>query len=101
MAAGAYSYTTVSVETDGTAAVSVSLQTDERVSVLCGTGRDRAQISVWHAGAHVTVCPTNASAPTAGDVQVARLLAESFAVYAAEVERLHDLNTAPAGPAPQ
>ncbi|NVI86844.1 hypothetical protein [Actinomadura sp. BRA 177] len=86
---GAYSYTTVRVEPDGSAAVHVSLHPDASVSVLAGTGYDRAQISVSHARADVTFCPTNPTAPTSSDVRIARQLAESFATYAAEVERLH------------
>ena len=85
----AYSYTTVQVEPDGSARVHVSMYLDESVSVLTATGRGRAQISMRHARADVTVGPTNPTAPTAGDVQIARRLAESFATYAAEVERLH------------
>ncbi|MGI5324834.1 hypothetical protein [Actinomadura nitritigenes] len=90
---GAYSYTTVVVEPDGSTRIGVSLQPDESVSVLCSTGRPRAQISVTHAAADVVITPTDPESPTAGDVQVARQLAESFAVYAAEVERLHALTT--------
>ncbi|MFB4307202.1 hypothetical protein [Actinomadura sp. GTD37] len=90
----AYSYTTVQVEPDGSAAVHVSLYPDESVSVLAVTGRGRAQISVQHANASVSVAPTNPAAPTAEDVQIARRLAESFAAYAAEVERLHVQNRA-------
>ncbi|MFI0374509.1 hypothetical protein ACH35V_42195 [Actinomadura sp. 1N219] len=96
---GAYSYTTVSVEPDGTALTSVSLHPDERVSVLYPRGKDRAQISIAHAYAHVSIVPTNATAPTAEDVRVARKLADSFAAYAAEVERLHGLHTIAAEPA--
>ncbi|RKS79566.1 hypothetical protein BZB76_1038 [Actinomadura pelletieri DSM 43383] len=87
----AYSYTTVRVEQDGTALTSVSLHPDERVSVLYPRGTNRAQISITHAYAHVRIVPTNATAPTAEDVRVARKLAESFVAYAAEVERLHAL----------
>ncbi|QKW39383.1 hypothetical protein HUT06_39570 [Actinomadura sp. NAK00032] len=90
----AYSYTTVQVEPDGSAAVHVSLHPDESVSVLAVTGHGRAQISVQHANASVLIAPTNAAAPTTGDLQIARHLAESFAVYAAEVERLHAENRA-------
>ncbi|MBX6770048.1 MAG: hypothetical protein IRY90_23330 [Actinomadura rubrobrunea] len=85
----AYSYTTVMVEPDGTSRISVSLRPDEDMSVLCSTGRDRAQITVMHAAAHVLISPVSPKAPTSEDVRVARRLAESFAVYAAEVERLH------------
>ncbi|WP_141973760.1 hypothetical protein [Actinomadura hallensis] len=87
-----YSYTTVQVEPDGTALTSVTMHPDERVSVLVPRGKNRAQISVTHAYAHVCIAPTRATAPTADDVRVARQLAESFAAYAAEVERLHALN---------
>ncbi|URM97069.1 hypothetical protein LUW76_23450 [Actinomadura madurae] len=89
-----YSYTTVSVKPDGTARTSLSMQPDEWLSVVCPRGKERAQISLSHSRADVTVSPTNATAPTAGDVWVARKLAESFAIYAAEVERLHILNGA-------
>ncbi|GAA4130738.1 hypothetical protein [Actinomadura keratinilytica] len=85
----AYSYTTVVVDPDGTSRISVSLRPDDDMSVVCPTGRDRAQISVSHAAAHVLIGPAAPEAPTAEDVRVARKLAESFAVYAAEVERLH------------
>ncbi|MFG2018598.1 hypothetical protein [Actinomadura geliboluensis] len=85
----AYSYTTVQVEPDGSAAVHVSLHPDESVSVLAVTGYGRAQISVRHARANVTITPTNPTTPTAEDVRIARQLAESFAAYAAEVGRLH------------
>lgn len=84
-----YSYTTVVVEPDGTARTSVNVYPDESLRVLCTTGGPRAQISLDHAGASVLIVPTNAEAPTAEDVRAARRLAESFAVYAAEVERLH------------
>ncbi|TDD75323.1 hypothetical protein E1293_28500 [Actinomadura darangshiensis] len=90
----AYSYTTVSVESDGTAKVHVAMHPDEDVTVYCTPGRDRAQISVMHARADVTICPTDATAPSTGDVQVARQLAAAFATYAAEVERLHNENAA-------
>jgi len=40
----------------------------------------------------VSVAPTNPAAPTAEDIQIAHRLAESFAAYAAEVERLHVQN---------
>ncbi|MUN42853.1 hypothetical protein [Actinomadura litoris] len=96
----AYSYTTIQVERDGTADVHVSLHPDEWMSVLCVTGRERAYLSISHAKASVTVCPTRPDAPTAGDLRVARQLAEAFAVYAAEVERLHVLNGASAEAAP-
>ena len=89
----AYSYTTVSVEPDGTARTSLSMQPDEWLSVVCPRGKERAQISLSHSRADVTLSPTSAAAPTAEDVRVARKLAESFAVYAAEVERLHALTT--------
>ncbi|NVI90817.1 hypothetical protein [Actinomadura sp. BRA 177] len=89
---GAYSYTTVQVEPDGTALTSVSIYPDERVSVLCPRGKNRAQISITHSYAHVIIAPARATSPTAEDVRVARKLAESFAAYAAEVERLHTLN---------
>ncbi|MFA1548802.1 hypothetical protein [Actinomadura chokoriensis] len=92
----AYSYTTVQVDPDGTARVHVALHPGEDVRVYCTPGRDRAQISVMHARADVTFCPTNPTAPTAEDVRVARQLAESFATYAADVERLHVRNRAPA-----
>lgn len=85
----AYSYTTLRVDPDGTAAVHVSLHPDADMTVVCVRGGDRAQISVMHARADVTFCPTNPTAPTAGDVRAARRLAESFATFAAEVERLH------------
>ncbi|GAA0222446.1 hypothetical protein GCM10009527_018460 [Actinomadura nitritigenes] len=90
---GAYSYTTVTVEPDGSARITVHMHPDDSLSVLCGSGRDRAQISFTHAGADVIITPTDPNSPTAGDVQVARQLAESFATYAAEVERLHALIT--------
>ncbi|CNF22348.1 Uncharacterised protein [Mycobacterium tuberculosis] len=90
----AYSYTTVQVEPDGSARVHVSLYPDESVSVVAVTGRERAQISVRHANASVSIVPTNAAAPTSGDVQIARQLATAFATYAAEVERLHVENRA-------
>lgn len=90
----AYSYTTVTVEPDGTATVHVSMRPDEQVRVWCTPGRDRAQISLAHARADVVITPTDPTAPTAGDVRVARRLAESFATFAAEVERLHVLNRA-------
>lgn len=86
---GAYSYTTVTVEPDGSARASVTMHPDERLSVLVPVGYERAQISLAHANADLTIAPTNATAPTVEDVQVARKLAESFATYAAEVERLH------------
>ncbi|GAA0287061.1 hypothetical protein GCM10009527_098080 [Actinomadura nitritigenes] len=89
---GAYSYTTVVVEPDGATRIGVSLQPDESVSVLCSTGRPRAQISVMHAGADVVIAPTDPECPTAGDVEIARRLAASFERYADEVERLHALN---------
>ncbi|WP_433466830.1 hypothetical protein [Spirillospora sp. CA-128828] len=85
----AYSYTTVNVDPDGTASVNVALRPDREVSVLCPRGRDRAQISISHAGARVVIMPTNPTAPTAEDLATARQLAELFARYAAEVERLH------------
>jgi hypothetical protein len=88
---GAYSYTTVVVEPDGSTRITVSLQPDESVSVLCSTGRPRAQISVTHAGADVVITPTDPESPTAGDVEIARWLAAAFATYADEVERLHAL----------
>ncbi|MFG2091178.1 hypothetical protein [Spirillospora sp. NPDC048824] len=94
---GTYSYTTVEVEQDGTAVTSVTLHPDERVSVLCPRGKNRAQISISHAYANVRIVPTNATAPTAADVRVARKLAESLAAYAAEVERLHALTTGQTG----
>ncbi|WP_149261580.1 hypothetical protein [Actinomadura sp. K4S16] len=84
-----YSYTTVSVDSDGASTVNVALRPDRDVSVLCARGRDRAQISISHARAHVTITPTNPTAPTAEDVATARQLAGLFARYAAEVERLH------------
>lgn len=89
----AYSYTTVSVRPDGSARTTLSMQPNKYLEVLCPRGRDRAQISLSHARADVTLSPTRATAPTAEDVWVARKLAESFAVYAAEVERLHALTT--------
>ncbi|TDD23456.1 hypothetical protein E1287_38990 [Actinomadura sp. KC06] len=91
-----YSYTTVCVDPDGTARTSVHLHPDEQVSVLCGSGQKRAQISLSHASADVIITPTNPEAPTARDLAVARKLAESFARYPAEVERLHELNAEPA-----
>ncbi|MFG1857885.1 hypothetical protein ACGFJT_39040 [Actinomadura geliboluensis] len=94
-----YSYTTVQVEPDGTALTSVSMHPDERVSVLCPRGKNRAQISITHSYAHLTIAPTKATSPTAEDVRVARRLAESFAAYAAEVERLHALNNPQGVPA--
>ncbi|NVI91975.1 hypothetical protein [Actinomadura sp. BRA 177] len=84
-----YSFTTVTVEADGTAKVGVSMHPDEEMRIYCTPGRDRAQISVMHARADVMIGPTNPTAPTAGDVQIARQLATAFATYAAEVERLH------------
>lgn len=89
-----YSFTTITVEPDGTAKVVVTMHPDEDMRVYCTPGRDRAQISVMHARADVMICPTNATAPTAGDVQTARQLATAFATYAAEVERLHVENRA-------
>lgn len=86
---GAYSYTTVVVEPDGSARVTVSMHPDERLSVLLAVGYERAQISLTHANADLIIAPTNAAAPTVEDVLVARKIAESFATYAAEVERLH------------
>jgi hypothetical protein len=85
----AYSYTSVSVEADGKARVTVSLMPDESARVLISQGRERAQISVSHCGADVLFAPTNGTEPTVEDVRVALRLAESFAAYAAEVERLH------------
>ena len=87
----AYSYTTVSVKPDGTARTTLSMQPDEWLSVICPRGKKRAQISLEHSRADVTLSPTSPTAPTAEDVRVARKLAESFAIYAAEVERLHAL----------
>ncbi|GAA0568742.1 hypothetical protein [Actinomadura livida] len=95
---GAYSYTTVNVDPDGTASVDVTLRPDERVSLLCM--RDRGQLVISHAQAHVTITPTNPTAPTAEDLAVAHKLAELFARYAAEVERLHVLNGASVPGAP-
>lgn len=94
MMGDSYSYTTVQVEPDGTASVYVSLRPDERLSLLCPRDRDRAQLWISHARADVTITPTNPTAPTAEDLATARRLAESFAQYAAEVERLHALNGA-------
>ncbi|URM95288.1 hypothetical protein LUW76_13725 [Actinomadura madurae] len=94
MASRSYSYTTVSVDPDGKTAVSVSLLPDPTVRVWCEPGRDRVQMVIAHAGAEVFITPTAPEAPTAEDVTVARKLAESFAVYAAEVERLHAMNGA-------
>lgn len=85
----AYSYTTIVVRPGRAPRITVSLQPDGGIDVFCAAGRQRAQISISHADADVTVTPTNATAPTAEDVRAARKLAESFAVYAAEVERLH------------
>jgi hypothetical protein len=84
-----YSYTTVLVEPDGSTLTHVSLHPDGRMSMMCPRGGDRAQITLSHARADVTIAPTNATAPTAEDLRVARQLAELFARYAAEVERLH------------
>ncbi|XRQ07360.1 hypothetical protein ACN3XK_64465, partial [Actinomadura welshii] len=81
---GAYSYTTLTVDPDGTASVNVTLRPDEQISLLCV--RDRGQLVISHAQAHVTITPTNPTVPTAEDLAVARKLAESFARYAAEVE---------------
>jgi hypothetical protein len=91
-----YSYTTVSVDPDGTTTVDVTLRPDRDVSVLCPLGRDRAMISISHARAYVVITPTNPTAPTAEDIETARRLAELFGRYAAEVERLHALNGAAA-----
>lgn len=88
---GAYSYTTVVVEPDGSTRIGVSLQPDESVSVLCRTGGTRAQISMMHAGADVTITPTDPESPTGGDVEIARWLAAAFERYADEVERLYAL----------
>ena len=88
----AYSYTTLIVDPDGTASVNVTLRPDEQVSLLCVRDRGRAQLSISHARADVTITPANPTAPTAEDLAVARRLAELFAQYAAEVERLHALN---------
>lgn len=85
----AYSYTTLTVDPDGTAAVHVTLRPDEQVSLLCVRDRGRAQLAISHARADVTITPTNPTAPTAEDLAVARRLAELFARYSAEVERLH------------
>jgi hypothetical protein len=91
-----YSYTTVSVDPDGTSRVSVHLIPNREMSVYCSPGGHRAQIAFMHAGANVTVTPTNPTAPTVEDVKTARQLADLFARYAAEVERLHALNGAAA-----
>lgn len=95
---GSYSYTTVSVQPDGKARVSVALHPDESMVVLCSQGGARAQIAVLHCDASVTVCPTDPQAPTGADVRAARELAERFAAYADEVERLHQINQADPGP---
>ncbi|MEU4824619.1 hypothetical protein AB0H37_22350 [Actinomadura sp. NPDC023710] len=89
-----YSHTTVMVEPDGTAVISVSLYPDGRMAMTCPTGVNRAQLWISHARARVLIAPTNPEAPTAEDVETARKLAEVFARYAAEVERLHALNDA-------
>ncbi|MGC4957903.1 hypothetical protein ACLQ2P_32305 [Actinomadura citrea] len=89
-----YSYTTVSVDADGTSLISVSLYPDGRMSMTCPTDGNRAQFSISHAQARVTIAPTNPTAPTAADVATARRLAELFGRYVAEVERLHALNSA-------
>ncbi|TMQ93992.1 hypothetical protein ETD83_24555 [Actinomadura soli] len=81
------------MDADGTARTSVTLHPDEFAPVLCPRGRDRALISVTHAAADVVICPPDSAAPSAADVRFARKLAESFAAYAAEVERLHALTT--------
>ncbi|WP_344208901.1 hypothetical protein, partial [Actinomadura livida] len=82
---GAYSYTTLTVDPDGTTAVHVTLRPDEQISLLCLRDRGRAQLGISHARADVTITPTNPTAPTAQDVRVAHQLAELFARYAAEV----------------
>ncbi|MEU8117627.1 hypothetical protein AB0C21_02845 [Spirillospora sp. NPDC049024] len=83
------SYTTVSVDPDGTSRIVVNLIPDRQMSVYCSHGGPRAQIAFMHAGANVTITPTDPAAPTAEDLATARRLAELFARYAAEVERLH------------
>ncbi|GLZ15309.1 hypothetical protein Acsp04_55440 [Actinomadura sp. NBRC 104425] len=85
----AYSYTTIAVEPGQAPHITVSLRPDGQMAVWCSAGHERAQISILHADAHVVITPTNPTVPTAGDVRAARKFAESFAVYAAEVERLH------------
>jgi hypothetical protein len=85
----AHSSTSISVERDGRARISVHLLPDQGMSVLVSEGKAWAQISLSHCDAHVIIAPTDSAAPTAEDLQVARRLAQSFAVYAAEVERLH------------
>ena len=87
-----YSHTTVMVEPDGTAVISVSLYPDGRMAMTCPTDGNRAQLWLSHAGARVLIAPTNPEEPTAEDVVTARKLAEVFGRYAAEVERLHTLN---------
>ena len=91
-----YSYTTVMVEPDGKSRISVHLIPDRRTSVINSVSGLRAQIAFMHAGADVTITPTNPTAPTAEDVETARRLAELFGRYVAEVERLHALNVASA-----
>lgn len=94
---GAYSYTTITMQQGEPPRVSVTVLADRSVGVLCPAGRDRAQISIDHAGAHVLFAPQDARAPSAEDVEVARQLAEAFAVYADEVARLHAQADVPAG----
>ncbi|GAA2257043.1 MULTISPECIES: hypothetical protein [Actinomadura] len=89
-----YSFTTVRVDPDGTPAISVHLIPDRQMSVYCSDGGHRAQIAFIHAGANVTITPTNPESPTAEDLVTARRLAELFGRYVAEVERLHALSVA-------
>ena len=89
-----HSYTTVRVDPDGKTVVDVTLRPDRGVFVLCPQGHDRAQLSISHGRADVLIMPSDPVAPTAADVDAARKLAEMFARYAAEVERLHALNGA-------
>lgn len=72
----------------------MNLTPDRQMSVINSVSGRRAQITFMHAGAHVTITPTNPEAPTAEDLATARRLGELFGRYVAEVERLHALNRA-------
>ncbi|WP_021596235.1 hypothetical protein [Actinomadura welshii] len=88
----ASSFTTLKVDPDGTTSVCVTLRPDAQISVQCRQDRPRVQLWISHGRADVTIVPSNPEAPTAEDVRVARQLAELFARYAAEVERLHTVS---------
>jgi hypothetical protein len=85
---GGYSYTTLAAGRDEPVGVSFFLDARAWIEVI-GSGTEKPHLHVELGDVSVNFGPCSTGMASAGDVRIARALADQAAAYAAEIERLN------------